>query len=318
MRYFLNPQYNSEKLLSFASKTIETTGQHLKDIGVMAQYVVGKDILPNDIHYATTRYAEYATSTNLMDKGKLLALTGWFVVKMVSDHEDLQPYLKAIGNIGKDPLTHLADRGIFFNQLEEEIQNESNSALLMIDIMNFKNINNTKGQVVGDLVLQEFSKALQQNFRTQRMTDSIHTGSLESESSPSRLGGDEFAVILSDGENLNFNSIETLCQNKAINLLSSQEVLGIMKKIGLKEFGLRIGGAMIGDDPIKTMDQADHKTKTKVTAIIKRSNQGVYTIYILQKKNSINLSTSAKNNNSLTMNSNSRSSYSFNPVACSL
>ncbi|MBP7820645.1 GGDEF domain-containing protein [Candidatus Saccharibacteria bacterium] len=282
IRNYISPIRSSERLKNIASHAIRYSSKQLNDGVSISKYLVGKDVLPSDIQYGTSRFVDYASSPQATDKAKLLILSGWFVMKMINGHEDLGPYLKAIGNIGKDPLTHLDDRGTFLEKLEDASKNDSNSALLMIDIMNFKNINNTKGQVAGDFALQSFSSALKQNFRTQRMTDSIHVGPIDNDSTPSRLGGDEFAVILNDGDKLKPEAIDTLCLNKAITLLSSQEVLMTMKKLGLKEFGLRIGGTIIGDDPIKAMSDADHKTKTKVTAKVKRNDQGAYTIYLLQ------------------------------------
>jgi len=55
-------------------------------------------------------------------------------------------------------------------------------ALLLIDVDNFKEINDTFGHVMGDIVLSELCGTIKSTLRT---PDAI-----------SRFGGDEFAVIL--------------------------------------------------------------------------------------------------------------------------
>ncbi len=59
-----------------------------------------------------------------------------------------------------------------------------NSALLLIDLDNFKNINDTYGHAVGDLVLVKVADTLMDNFRS---SDYI-----------CRIGGDEFAIIAAE------------------------------------------------------------------------------------------------------------------------
>lgn len=142
IRNYINPITSSERIKNIATQAIRFTSKQLNDGVSISKFLVGKDILPSDIQYGTSRFVDYASSPQATDKAKLLILSGWFVIKMINEHEDLGPYLKAIGNIGKDPLTHLDDRGTFFEKLEDATKNDSNSALLMIDIMNFKNINN--------------------------------------------------------------------------------------------------------------------------------------------------------------------------------
>jgi len=87
-----------------------------------------------------------------------------------------------------DPLTGLPNRQMLFTQLEYCIQynrrHKRVSALLMIDLDNFKDVNDSFGHLMGDQLLQQAAKRLKLRLREEDMLF--------------RLGGDEFAVLLDD------------------------------------------------------------------------------------------------------------------------
>jgi diguanylate cyclase (GGDEF)-like protein/PAS domain S-box-containing protein len=82
-----------------------------------------------------------------------------------------------------DPLTELPNRVVLQEQLERLSTGAgSGCALLMLDVDNFKLINDTLGHDAGDGLLNIFA---------QRLKRAVRTGDLVA-----RLGGDEFAVVL--------------------------------------------------------------------------------------------------------------------------
>ena len=85
-----------------------------------------------------------------------------------------------------DALTGLPNRSFLQRRLEQEAQiaHESNipAALLLLDLDQFKEVNDTLGHTVGDTLLQKIGQRLQSYLRP---TDLI-----------ARLGGDEFAIVL--------------------------------------------------------------------------------------------------------------------------
>lgn len=87
-----------------------------------------------------------------------------------------------------DSLTNAYTRGAFFALLEQEIRRAGRShrplSLLMIDLDDFKAINDEYGHPVGDKVILDFVR------RTQHV--------LRSHDSLGRYGGEEFGVILPD------------------------------------------------------------------------------------------------------------------------
>ena len=86
-----------------------------------------------------------------------------------------------------DQLTGLFNRRRFDEQLKRELARAgryaAHSAVLSIDIDNFKGINDSAGHAAGDAVLVQLARVLAHRFRS---TDLV-----------ARLGGDEFAVLLS-------------------------------------------------------------------------------------------------------------------------
>lgn len=86
----------------------------------------------------------------------------------------------------KDHLTGLFNRRHFDNYMQHEYKKikRSNSTLtiMMIDINNFKQINDMWGHAKGDEILKEYSKILQSSIRE---SDIVF-----------RIGGDEFIIIM--------------------------------------------------------------------------------------------------------------------------
>ncbi len=83
-----------------------------------------------------------------------------------------------------DPLTGIANRGTFDRLRDLLKTSRSPVALLLIDVDEFKQINDSYGHATGDMVLKKVAKLLQEQFR--------------SNDYPARIGGDEFAVIMTD------------------------------------------------------------------------------------------------------------------------
>jgi len=85
-----------------------------------------------------------------------------------------------------DPLTHLPNRRMFRDRLEQEVKkvrrNDHSLALFFIDLDRFKEVNDTVGHSGGDQLLQEAARRISACVRE---TDTV-----------ARLGGDEFTVIL--------------------------------------------------------------------------------------------------------------------------
>ncbi|TQJ94612.1 bifunctional diguanylate cyclase/phosphodiesterase [Achromobacter sp. SLBN-14] len=89
---------------------------------------------------------------------------------------------------GFDPLTGLANRGVFYRRVEEVLARPSPAAILMLDLDGFKDINDTLGHAIGDAILLELAARLE---RTADRCDTV-----------ARLGSDEFAILQQDAGDL--------------------------------------------------------------------------------------------------------------------
>ncbi|ACO03067.1 MAG TPA: sensor domain-containing phosphodiesterase [Persephonella sp.] len=94
-----------------------------------------------------------------------------------------------------DYLTGIFNRFALENQIKEMLKNSPEDAkniLIFMDIDNFKEINDTFGHNVGDLVLRIFAK---------RLKNTVKEGIV------GRLGGDEFLIFIQDRGRLDINSL---------------------------------------------------------------------------------------------------------------
>lgn len=113
----------------------------------------------------------------------MAACTLIFIINSIIDK-----YQKKIGEQAvTDSLTGLPNRFACTEIMNGLIKNSVNFVLVSIDLNNFKSINDTMGNEVGDKVLKEIA------CRWKTLSDSDRT---KTNNLVTRLGGDEFAVII--------------------------------------------------------------------------------------------------------------------------
>lgn len=143
-------------------------------------------------------------ATTQMDEcGKAIRTIGI----LTNIHEEKIKFQKLIEKAEKDPLTELYNNRAAKSQIETELNEngqEFRHAFLIIDLDNFKQINDTQGHLYGDAVLTEFSKEVRKIFRN---TDIV-----------SRIGGDEFLVFLKE------------IPNQSVVLHKAEEIKEIFQK----------------------------------------------------------------------------------------
>ena len=151
-----------------------------------------------------------------------------------------------------DSMTKLYNRRYFEetanNYFELAKRNESIVTLLMLDVDNFKHINDTYGHKVGDIVLIELSNLLQ---NLTRKSDII-----------CRFGGEEFIILLSqtniDTANIIAEKIRVNIENHAIKLDKLND-LKITVSIGVSQVNILTDKNI--EDCIKRSDEALYKAK---------------------------------------------------------
>jgi diguanylate cyclase (GGDEF)-like protein/PAS domain S-box-containing protein len=151
-----------------------------------------------------------------------------------------------------DTLTGLPNRDMFRDRLGQEVKKSIRAefplALLLIDLDQFKEVNDTLGHAVGDMLLIEAAHRISSCMRE---SDTV-----------ARLGGDEFTVVISEiSDNIH---VEDVAQ-KIISKLSEpfhlgDEVVYISASIGIT---LYPNDSIDIDALMKNADQAMYEAKNK-------------------------------------------------------
>ena len=151
-----------------------------------------------------------------------------------------------------DQLTGLANRLLFNERLSLALanahQNAEMLAVIFLDLDRFKNVNDTLGHPVGDLLLQGVSR---------RLTNCLRVGD-----SIARWGGDEFTVLL---YNINSHEEATLICQKIIQSLSSPFDLDGLELYTKASLGIALA-PYDGEDAetlLKNADAAMYKAKQR-------------------------------------------------------
>jgi diguanylate cyclase (GGDEF)-like protein len=146
-----------------------------------------------------------------------------------------------------DQLTGLRNRRYFDDHfaIERKRAKRYNKALslIMIDIDNFKKINDAYGHQVGDSVLQAFSNLLQENVRP---SDTI-----------SRWGGEEFIILLPSTSSENAIVVAQKIQS-AVNLYHFSEVGNLTASFGVSNVEPNSNS---NRDSVNQADQALYEAK---------------------------------------------------------
>jgi diguanylate cyclase (GGDEF)-like protein/PAS domain S-box-containing protein len=216
--------------------------------------VVWRDLLAN-------KGGERSTNENITKDGRTI-LCEWYntpllnqdgkvvgVSSLVDDITERRQSEKMIWEQANfDSLTGLPNRYMFHNRLEQEIVKSKRAdlslALLLVDLDEFKEINDTLGHDVGDLLLKEAARRIKACVRD---SDTV-----------ARLGGDEFTIILSElnATNEADDIVEKIIVSLAEEFPIGEEVIHISGSIGITLFP---------------------KDATDIDALIKSADQAMYT-----------------------------------------
>lgn len=121
--------------------------------------------------------------TGLMDEsGRVVRAVG-VIVDIDVEKRNAQVLLE---RVQRDTLTHLYNKGACQERVEQVLAKAApgvRSAMMILDMDDFKKVNDTRGHLFGDALLAEAARILQKQFRGQDIVG--------------RIGGDEFLVFLS-------------------------------------------------------------------------------------------------------------------------
>lgn len=215
---------------------------------------------------------------NKNDMGKRVSLkTKILEVKNIESYvnrmlDSIQNYYEKLQHLSdRDYLTGLYNRRKFEEFLSYEIKrslrHNQKFTILMIDLDNFKYVNDTYGHAAGDMVLKEVTEIFGSNLRNADIL--------------ARLGGDEFAVILPHTAfEEGFEVVEKLrskLESTAISLMVDQ--ITLTASFGIAEYpeqGENIEALLTGSDlamykakrsgknTIARADQSDQEMATEI------------------------------------------------------
>lgn len=164
-----------------------------------------------------------------------------------------------------DRVTGIANRHYFEEKIEQSIKNAQRYGtacyLMMIDLDDFKIVNDTLGHHIGDLLLRHVSESL---GHTMRQNDSIF-----------RIGGDEFAII-----------IETPSRQEPISKIAKKIIVAVSTPVVLEGHEVKVG-ASIG---ISCFPRLAHDVRTLMTTadsamyIAKKSGKNAFVIYTKEEQ----------------------------------
>lgn len=191
--------------------------------------------------------------------GLFVVTVCWFIILMVSmsavyqeriDNERRKSERLLAQAAMNDPLTGLSNRRKFVDFLDAEKnrakRNNTEFWLLLLDVDHFKKVNDTAGHDMGDRVLVEVARTLQQSVRAVDLV--------------SRVGGEEFSVILAD---TNQQGAQRVAEHLR-TAVENTDVPGwtdIHGPITVSLGAVSVTGLSVLDDTIKRADKALYRAK---------------------------------------------------------
>jgi diguanylate cyclase (GGDEF)-like protein/PAS domain S-box-containing protein len=224
-----------------------------------------------EIFEIAREHGSYRGESRLQTKsGKLLPIS--IHVSPIKDDDRVTGYITVFSDISEkkqaeeqiwkqanfDLVTGLPNRNMFYEQLEREVQvskrTDTSFALMFLDLDNFKEVNDSLGHDVGDLLLMEVANTLTDCLRS---TDTIGR-----DCSVARLGGDEFTIILSHFKDIKMIDavVQRILTKIGMPFQLGNDVVNVSASIGIT---LCPEDAADAESLIRNADQSMYSAKDK-------------------------------------------------------
>jgi len=224
-----------------------------------------------EIHFRTKSRkiidVELVLSLLLDERGKALKIiaSSHDVTEKKRAHENLLKQKEELNyQAHHDILTGLPNRTLFYKRLEMSLQkadiHSKKVALLFLDLDKFKEINDSYGHDIGDMILQLTSQKLLKNIRK--------------EDTLARIAGDEFIIILEDIDTIQeaFLVAQKILRSFEDKFIVQGSAIEISMSIGIS---LYPDHAQESEALIKAADRAMYR--------VKREGRGSFEFYSLEE-----------------------------------
>lgn len=255
--FCLTTGYTAEELVGQNPRIIQSDRHDKKFFQQMWESILTTGAWQGEVwdrHKNGEVYPKWLTISTVKDDNDV-------VTHYVGTHFDITERKKAEDRIRElafyDQLTDLPNRSLMMDRLRQVLEmtsrDPSNSALLFLDLDHFKNLNDSQGHDMGDLLLQQVAGRL---LSCVRAVDTV-----------ARLGGDEFVIILlglsDDGDEAAAQTEKV--GEKILNRLAEPYQLAGQSYTCTASIGttLFVGGDVSPDDILKQADLAMYKAKAQ-------------------------------------------------------
>jgi len=231
---FLNFKIVGKDLIKF------TQGKELIDHKEnIFEIAVGEDVP----RYYEIRFTEMKSKNSILGSA--------YLMKEITQQKEM---IQQLGNLANyDSLTPIYNRRRLVEEAEKEIlrlkRYSGCFSILMIDIDNFKEINDEYGHLVGDEIIKSVVRGCQERIRR---TDII-----------GRYGGDEFSILLPNTDNENAQIIaEEICRHiDDMEVIHLNQTIKATVSIGVATAAINSDKEIDLTELLKQADQALYKAK---------------------------------------------------------
>jgi diguanylate cyclase (GGDEF)-like protein len=159
------------------------------------------------------------------------------IIRDISDRKSAEK--KVIQLAYYDNLTGLPNRVLLRDRLEQAQlrarRNNKQVAIMFLDLDRFKNINDTLGHNIGDLLLQSVAERLKKSLRKTDCITREKKGHMKT--TVARIGGDEFTILLTDISNIHH---VIMIANRLLNNMKRPFILGTHEVFITASIGIAI------------------------------------------------------------------------------
>jgi diguanylate cyclase (GGDEF)-like protein len=241
-RYLTEREDELWRLLSLYQDNVKAAGSNNKQFTESLQTIherMGDAVRLDDLRQVRERLEGEIQKASTLVEQKVQA-DQELSTALISRVEQLEAALTAARHeASRDALTGVYHRGGFETQLEAALQSPHRVALALIDVDNFKGINDTAGHLVGDQILK---MAVQSLARVARPGDVI-----------GRFGGDEFCLMApqTSPERL-ADRLDGVAAQRTINMQFEERLCSVRLSLSVG-----VAGSVPGDTARTLFDRAD-------------------------------------------------------------